>query len=157
MMAGMRIQVRVNRCNGGAEISVKDTGLGIATEDLQAVFEEFRQVGTASRKIEGTGLGLAISRRFVELHGGTISVRSQLGAGSNSPSRFRKRRSERAPRCLYFLATKMKRFAQKKYSPSAERERMSEAQASASAAGTPLRRAASRVMSTRPAPYESGS
>jgi signal transduction histidine kinase len=46
------------------------------------VFEEFRQVGTASKKVEGTGLGLAISRKFIELHGGEIWVKSQVGSGS---------------------------------------------------------------------------
>ena len=59
-----------------------DTGVGIAPEEQEAVFEEFRQVGSAAKKIEGTGLGLAISRKFVELHGGRIWVTSQLGAGS---------------------------------------------------------------------------
>ena len=65
-----------------AEVSVTDTGIGIAPEDQEAVFEEFRQVGTADKKAEGTGLGLALSRKFVELHGGRIWVKSQLGAGS---------------------------------------------------------------------------
>ncbi len=64
------------------EIAVKDTGVGIAPDEQDSVFEEFRQVGSASKKIEGTGLGLAISRKFVELHGGKIWVTSQLGAGS---------------------------------------------------------------------------
>ena len=68
--------------NGATEISVTDTGVGIAPEDLEAVFEEFRQVGTASKKVEGTGLGLAISRKFIELHGGRIWVESQVGTGS---------------------------------------------------------------------------
>ena len=54
---------------------------GIAPEDQEAVFEELRQVGTADRKVEGTGLGLALSR-FIELHGGRISVKSQEGQGS---------------------------------------------------------------------------
>jgi len=64
------------------EISVTDTGIGIAPEDHEAVFEEFRQVGAAEQKIEGTGLGLALCRKFVELHGGRIRLKSQLGAGS---------------------------------------------------------------------------
>ena len=70
------------RVNGSTEISVSDTGVGIAPEDQEAVFEEFRQVGTADRKVEGTGLGLTLCRKFVELHGGRIWVRSQVGQGS---------------------------------------------------------------------------
>jgi signal transduction histidine kinase len=70
--------------NGSSvEVSVKDTGVGIAPEDQQAVFEEFRQVGHHyTIKHEGTGLGLALTRRFVELHGGKISLESELGKGS---------------------------------------------------------------------------
>jgi signal transduction histidine kinase len=56
--------------------------VGIAPEDQEVVFEEFRQVGTASKKVEGTGLGLAVSRKFIELHGGRIWVESQVGLGS---------------------------------------------------------------------------
>ena len=65
-----------------ALIAVRDTGVGIAPEDHDAVFEEFRQVGTAPRNVEGTGLGLALSRKFIELHGGRIWVESELGRGS---------------------------------------------------------------------------
>jgi len=61
---------------------VADTGVGIAPEDQEAVFEEFRQVGTADKKAEGTGLGLALSRKFIELHGGRIWVESEVGKGS---------------------------------------------------------------------------
>jgi len=79
---GGHIDVVARERDGNAEVSVTDTGVGIAPEDQQAVFEEFRQVGTASKKVEGTGLGLAISRKFIELHGGRIWVTSQVGAGS---------------------------------------------------------------------------
>jgi signal transduction histidine kinase len=79
---GGRIDVRAGLANGTAEISVTDTGIGIAPEDHAAVFEEFRQVGASDRKAEGTGLGLALCRKFIELHGGRIWVKSQLGQGS---------------------------------------------------------------------------
>ena len=70
------------RTTAAVEVSVTDTGVGIAPEDLEAVFEEFRQVGSAAKRVEGTGLGLAISRKFIELHGGRIWVTSQVGRGS---------------------------------------------------------------------------
>jgi signal transduction histidine kinase len=79
---GGRIEVRAKQVDGSVEISVSDTGVGIAPEDQEAIFEEFRQVGTADKKVEGTGLGLALSRKFVELHGGRIWVESQVGVGS---------------------------------------------------------------------------
>jgi signal transduction histidine kinase len=79
---GGRIEVRAVPVDGVVEISVTDTGVGIAPEDQEAIFEEFRQVGTAAKKVEGTGLGLALSRKFIELHGGQISVKSTVGVGS---------------------------------------------------------------------------
>jgi signal transduction histidine kinase len=79
---GGRIDVRAALSGGMVEVSVADTGVGIAPEDLETVFEEFRQVGTADKKVEGTGLGLALSRKFIELHGGRIWVKSQVGQGS---------------------------------------------------------------------------
>ncbi|HMH50403.1 MAG TPA: ATP-binding protein [Candidatus Acidoferrum sp.] len=80
---GGRIGVRAGRTEGGVEIAVSDTGVGIAPEDQAAIFEEFRQVGSDYvRKREGTGLGLALTKRFVELHGGQIRVESELGKGS---------------------------------------------------------------------------
>jgi two-component system, NtrC family, sensor kinase len=79
---GGKIDVRASAHDDRTEIAVIDTGVGIAPEDQEAVFEEFRQVGATAKKIEGTGLGLAISRRFIELHGGRIWVTSKLGAGS---------------------------------------------------------------------------
>ena len=79
---GGRIDVDARLDDEVAEVSVADTGIGIAPEDQAAVFEEFRQVGTADKKAEGTGLGLALSRKFIELHGGRIWVKSTVGAGS---------------------------------------------------------------------------
>ncbi|MBT2325833.1 GAF domain-containing protein [Variovorax paradoxus] len=66
-----------------AEVSVTDTGVGIAPEYQALVFEEFRQAGgDYLRKSEGTGLGLSLARRFVELHGGTLGVDSRPGEGA---------------------------------------------------------------------------
>jgi signal transduction histidine kinase len=79
---GGRIEVEAVPRDGAVEVSVRDTGVGIAPEDQEAVFEEFRQVGTSAAKQEGTGLGLALSRKFVELHGGKIWVQSEVGRGS---------------------------------------------------------------------------
>jgi GAF domain-containing protein len=79
---GGRIDVGARLDGDVAEVSVADTGIGIAPADQDAVFEEFRQVGTADRKAEGTGLGLTLSRKFIELHGGRIWVKSELGTGS---------------------------------------------------------------------------
>jgi signal transduction histidine kinase len=66
------------------EIGVTDTGIGIEPEEQAAVFDEFTQVGTDyDRKVEGTGLGLTLARKFVELHGGSIWLESEVGRGSH--------------------------------------------------------------------------
>jgi signal transduction histidine kinase len=80
---GGRVEVDARVCDALAEISVKDTGTGIAPEDQAKLFEEFHQVGHyAAGKQEGTGLGLVLTRRFVELHGGKIWLESVPGRGS---------------------------------------------------------------------------
>jgi signal transduction histidine kinase len=79
---GGRVNVQAMLHDANVEVSVSDTGVGIAPADQEAIFEEFRQVGTAAKKVEGTGLGLTLSRKFIELHGGRIWVESQLGTGS---------------------------------------------------------------------------
>jgi len=80
---GGRISITANKTDHGAEISVSDTGIGIAPEDQPRIFEEFRQVGSDyAHKTEGTGLGLTLAKKFVELHGGKIWVTSALGKGS---------------------------------------------------------------------------
>jgi signal transduction histidine kinase/putative methionine-R-sulfoxide reductase with GAF domain len=91
---GGRIEVAAAPQDGSVEVSVSDTGVGIAPEDQEAVFEEFRQVGTAEKKSEGTGLGLTLCRKFIELHGGKIWVKSQLGQGSTFTFTIPVRRGE---------------------------------------------------------------
>jgi signal transduction histidine kinase len=89
-----RVEVRAGMVDGMAEVSVTDTGVGIAPADQEAVFEEFRQVGTAEKKAEGTGLGLTLCRKFIELHGGRIWVQSQVGVGSTFTFTIPVRRGE---------------------------------------------------------------
>ncbi len=81
---GGRIQVRLERVNSHVEISVSDTGQGIAEDFLPHVFEHFRQKDSStSRTSGGLGLGLSIARRIVEMHGGSVSVASP-GEGKGS-------------------------------------------------------------------------
>jgi signal transduction histidine kinase len=80
---GGHIKVEAGLGDSAAIVSVTDTGIGIAREDQEAIFEEFRQVGSNyAHKREGTGLGLTLTRKFVELHGGKIWVESEVGKGS---------------------------------------------------------------------------
>lgn len=65
---------------GTVEITVADQGSGIAASDLPFVFEPYRQA--SATRLPGVGLGLTIARRFVEMHGGTLTVASQLGVGT---------------------------------------------------------------------------
>jgi len=78
-----RVSVRYGVDGDRAFITVRDTGPGIPPEQLDRIFEEFYQIeGGLSRSTGGTGLGLAIARRFAHLMGGDISVRSEVGVGS---------------------------------------------------------------------------
>ena len=78
----VRLRARV-LTGGGIEISVIDTGIGIAKSDLEAVMAPFGQVeSTLTRKIAGTGLGLPLTRSLVELHGGSLVVQSKQGMGT---------------------------------------------------------------------------
>jgi signal transduction histidine kinase/DNA-binding NarL/FixJ family response regulator len=78
-------QVALDVTRAGADrvrFEVRDTGIGIATDDLRDIFLTFHQSGSATASAQGTGLGLAISERLVELLGGHLEVASKLGAGS---------------------------------------------------------------------------
>jgi signal transduction histidine kinase len=69
--------------DGDLAVDVSDTGIGIAPEALELVMEPFRQAnGSFSREYEGTGLGLTISKNFIELHGGKLTIESEVGVGT---------------------------------------------------------------------------
>ena len=77
------VTVTVRPEEGGVELAVKDTGVGIPTQEQERIFEPFRQVQSPNtRTVGGTGLGLSVSRRLVHLLGGDIHVDSEPGAGS---------------------------------------------------------------------------
>jgi two-component system CheB/CheR fusion protein len=74
---GGQIGMRARKADSGIEITVWDTGAGIASENMGKIFEGFFRVDTPySRITEGTGLGLPLSKKLVELHGGKFSVAS---------------------------------------------------------------------------------
>jgi len=77
------VRVAVERQGTDLRVNVRDTGIGVPSEDLERIFESFQQGNSGmSGKYQGTGLGLAISRRLVEMHGGRLSVKSVAGQGS---------------------------------------------------------------------------
>lgn len=77
------LQVEGNEQAGTVKLSVIDTGIGIAPEDLKRLFQPFTQVDSSlTRQYEGTGLGLALVRELTELHGGRVHVTSKIGQGS---------------------------------------------------------------------------
>ena len=77
------VSIRASREDNQIKIEVQDTGIGIAEEDKEKVFERFRQVGdTLTDKPQGTGLGLPICKEILEHHGGSIEMQSKLGKGS---------------------------------------------------------------------------
>lgn len=78
-----RIRVFVGETTKGAEISVKDTGIGIPEKDKERIFERFYRVDKSrSRRVGGTGLGLSIVKHICALHGADIRVKSEVGKGS---------------------------------------------------------------------------
>jgi two-component system cell cycle sensor histidine kinase PleC len=82
-----KIGMRARRNKTEIEVEVWDTGVGIAPENLERIFEGFFRVDTPySRLTEGTGLGLPLARKMVELHGGKLSVESKgLNCGTTVP------------------------------------------------------------------------
>jgi signal transduction histidine kinase len=77
------VSVEARRAQGGVRIDVIDTGIGIRPTDLQAIWEDFRQVDQSrTREFGGTGLGLSITRKLLERLGGSVAVQSVYGEGS---------------------------------------------------------------------------
>jgi signal transduction histidine kinase len=88
---GARVDVWIREDVSSLTVEVKDTGVGIPEEDLAQLFERFYRVDKdRSRATGGSGLGLAISRQIVEMHGGDISVESEVGVGSTFKVRLPK-------------------------------------------------------------------
>jgi signal transduction histidine kinase len=80
---GGRVTISAQRLADAVDISVSDTGIGIAEPDREHLFEAFRQVDSMTAPDQpGTGLGLALTKRFAEIHGGQIRLTSELGKGS---------------------------------------------------------------------------
>jgi signal transduction histidine kinase len=77
------VTIRACKVAAGVQIDVIDTGIGIRPDDLQAIWEDFRQVDQSrTREFGGTGLGLSITRKLLDRLGGTVSVKSTYGEGS---------------------------------------------------------------------------
>ena len=88
--SGGRVSVSVTlQADGQLGLTVADSGIGIAADDLDRIFEPFTQVDSSlSRRHAGTGLGLPLARSFVELHGGTIAIASRPNAGTSATVRL---------------------------------------------------------------------
>lgn len=87
--AGGEVGIRARRVGHSVQVTVWDTGIGIAPHDLERIFEPFEQSDSSlSRRYDGTGLGLTLSRRLVEAMGGTLTVASRLGEGSQFSMTF---------------------------------------------------------------------
>jgi PAS domain S-box-containing protein len=77
-----RVEVRIRREEDSFRLEVEDTGVGISSDEISRLFQEFQQLPNSRKAEQGTGLGLALTRHIVEAQGGSVSVRSVVGSGS---------------------------------------------------------------------------
>src|SRR5262249_29996797 len=85
----IRVSVQAMADHSAVELTIRDTGTGIAPEELPRLFERFHRVeGVQARTHEGSGIGLALVQELVKLHGGAIDVRSAFGSGHTFPIRI---------------------------------------------------------------------
>jgi signal transduction histidine kinase len=81
---GGRVTVSTASRNGRASLEVSDSGIGIAADDRDRIFERFFRAQAARKNaVKGAGLGLAITKAIVDAHGGSISVESEVGSGTS--------------------------------------------------------------------------
>ena len=94
-----KITIEGEEKNGALSIEIRDTGVGIATEKLELVFDAFEQGSdSVTREFGGTGLGLSITRELVEAHDGSISIESKIGVGTSVQINLPYSDNEKAPR-----------------------------------------------------------
>ena len=99
--AGGHVDVWINATDAELQIGVGDTGIGVASDQLDRIFERFSQAdGSVTRQYGGTGIGLSLAKEIVELHGGHITVRSSAGEGSEFVVHLRRGESHFNPDIL---------------------------------------------------------
>jgi len=80
---GGRVSVKATTTDEGVLIAVSDTGIGMRAEDIPTALDRFGQIDSRlARRYEGTGLGLPLAKELMELHGGKLSIASEVGAGT---------------------------------------------------------------------------
>jgi signal transduction histidine kinase len=86
---GGQVTLEAARQNEGIIFRVRDTGIGMAPEDIPVALERFGQIDNSlARQYEGTGIGLPLAKELVELHGGTLEIESEVGVGTIVTLRF---------------------------------------------------------------------
>jgi signal transduction histidine kinase len=92
-LEGGHVRVSASRTDQGVSLVVSDTGIGMSPDQIPIALESFRQIDSKiSRKYDGTGLGLPLTKHLVELHGGSMTIESQLNVGTKVTCLFPRER-----------------------------------------------------------------